>query len=175
MAAMVTTANASLISNRSTSSAVQPVWANSFCMAPTGAVENHAGSCAWVLWPTMRASGVRPCANASLSRISTSAAAPSEMELALAGVTVPSLRKAGFSVGILSRLAFNGCSSTLTTSSPLRPLTVTGAISPAKAPLWMACCARVSDAMAYSSCAARLKPYLSAQASANTPISWPLS
>ena len=35
-------------------------------------------------------------------RISTSAAAPSEIELELAGVTVPSFLNAGLSVGILS-------------------------------------------------------------------------
>ena len=39
----------------------------------------------------------------------TSAAAPSEMELEFAGVTVPSFLKAGLSVGIFSIWAFGGC------------------------------------------------------------------
>ena len=48
IAAMVTTAKASLISHRSTWSVVQPAFASTFCIAPTGAVVNSAGSCAWV-------------------------------------------------------------------------------------------------------------------------------
>ena len=43
----------------------------------------------------MRASGVRPRADASLALISTSAAAPSLMPEALPAVTLPSLLKAG--------------------------------------------------------------------------------
>lgn len=43
--------------------------------------------------------------------VSTNAAAPSEIELELAAVIVPSLLKAGRKVGIFSRFAFNGCSS----------------------------------------------------------------
>ena len=65
-------------------------------------------------------------------RVSTSAAAPSEIELELAAVTVPPSRNAGFSVGILSGLAFGGCSSSATIVSLLPALTVTGAISAAK-------------------------------------------
>ena len=41
----------------------------------------------------------------------TRAAAPSDIELALAAVTVPSLSKAGRRVRIFSRFAFGGCSS----------------------------------------------------------------
>ena len=77
-------------------------------------------------------------ARASLSRVSTSAAAPSEIELELAAVTVPPSRNAGFSVGILSGLAFGGCSSAETIASLLPALTATGAISAAKAPSRMA-------------------------------------
>ena len=80
-------------------------------MAPTGAVVNQPGSCAWVAWPTMRPAACRPSLSAVERRISTSAAAPSEIELELAAVTVPSFLKAGFSVGILSSWALSGCSS----------------------------------------------------------------
>ena len=53
-------------------------------MAATGAVVNQAGACAAPATPTMWASGVSLRRFASLSRISTSAAAPSEMEEELA-------------------------------------------------------------------------------------------
>ena len=46
-------------------------------IAPTGAVVNQSGACAWTLWPTMRAIGLTPRRAAVDSRISTSAAAPS--------------------------------------------------------------------------------------------------
>ena len=103
-------------------------------MAPTGAVGNRAGAWAWVAWPTMRASGRKPSFSACEARISTIAAAPSEIDDELAGVTVPSLRKAGLRVGIFSMLAENGCSSASTATSPLRPATVTATISQAKLP-----------------------------------------
>ena len=102
--------------------------------AGTGAVGKRAGSWAWLAWPRMRARTGRPAARASLSRISTSAAAPSEIDEELAAVTVPSGRKAGFSVGIFSGRAVCGCSSSETSVAPPRALTVTGAISAAKAP-----------------------------------------
>ena len=75
-----------------------------------------------------------PRFSASLSRIRTSAAAPSEIELELAAVTVPPSRKAGFSVGILSGRALGGCSSVATSVSDLPAFTLTGAISQAKSP-----------------------------------------
>ena len=56
----------------------------------------------------------------------TSAAAPSEIELELAAVTVPSLRNAGLSVGIFSRLALNGCSSVSMNFSSLPALMAIG-------------------------------------------------
>ena len=59
-------------------------------------------------------------------------AAPSEIELEFAAVTVPSFAKAGRSVGILSTLAVNGCSSRSTTVSPLRDVTVTGTLTKGK-------------------------------------------
>jgi hypothetical protein len=175
IAAMVTTAKASLISNRSTSPVVQPVAWYSLRIAATGAVVNQPGSCACVAWAMIVASGFRPRRSAVERRISSSAAAPSEIELALAAVTVPSLRNAGFSVGILSGDALAGCSSPAITTSPFLPATVTGAISQANVPSLLAASARDSDTSAKASCASRVKPYLSAHCSANTPISRPLS
>ena len=83
--------------------------------------------------------------------MSTVAAAPSEMEDEDAAVTVPSLRKAGLSVGILARSTVNGVSSLSTTDSPLRPLTVTGEISAANAPEFTAASARFVDSVAKAS------------------------
>ena len=97
IAAIVTTANASLISYRSTSLARQPFFSKSFLIAPTGAVVNNAGSCANVLCPTTRAIGFTPSRFAVDSRIITSAAAPSEIDDEFAAVTVPSLANAGLS------------------------------------------------------------------------------
>ncbi|MCY1559098.1 hypothetical protein D9M68_960990 [compost metagenome] len=99
-------------------------------------------------WPTILASGWRPRRSASAAVIRTSALAPSEIELALAAVMLPSLRNAGFRVGIFSRLAFSGCSSSLTWTSPLRVTTFTGTISAVSEPLAIAAWARCSDSMA---------------------------
>src|SRR5690554_687019 len=55
MAARVTTAKASLISNRSTSSNVQPAFLTTFSMEPIGASVNSAGKRAWVAWATILA------------------------------------------------------------------------------------------------------------------------
>jgi hypothetical protein len=153
---MATAANASFTSNRSTSATLQPALANTFRIAGTGAVVNLAGSWAWAAWATMRACTFSPCALATLWRVSTNAAAPSLIEEALAAVMVPSLAKAGFSVGILSGRALPGCSSVSMIVSLPRPLTVTGTISPAKAPLEIAFWARSRLAMANASCAARV-------------------
>ena len=121
----------------------------------------------------MRAIGRRPPAVAADSLATTSAAAPSEIDEEEAAVTVPSLRNAGFSVGILSMSSANGVSSCATTCSPLRVLNVTGAISATKSPSRTARCARRTDSAANASCAARVKPYLSAVASAKQPMAWP--
>jgi len=92
----------------------------------------------------------------------------------LAGVTVPSFLNAGLSAGILSICAFSGCSSLSTTTSPLRPDTVTGTTSQVKSPLLIAACARVVEAIANSSCASRVKLKWPAQSSAKVPIRRPL-
>ncbi|MNJ59027.1 hypothetical protein D3C77_546900 [compost metagenome] len=124
----------------------------SLSMAPIGAVGNSAGVSAKAAWPWITANGLRPCFSACERRISTSAAAPSEIELALAAVTVPPSRNAGLSWGILSRRALGGCSSSLIRRCSLPTVTSTGTISLAKLPSLIACCARVSEAMAKSSC-----------------------
>src|SRR3546814_4531237 len=59
----------------------------------------------------MRASLARPSFSATSARVSTSAAAPSEMEAEDAAVIAPSLAKTGLSDGIFSGLALPGCSS----------------------------------------------------------------
>ena len=96
----------------------------------------------------MRARGFAPRFLASASVIMTSAAAPSEIEEEVAAVTVPSLLKAGRSVGILSSFTLKGVSSSFTISSPARPLTVTGAISSTKAPDFEALTARSVEVLA---------------------------
>ena len=78
----------------------------------------------------------------------TSAAAPSEMDEALAAVIVPSGAKAGFNVGILDGSALSGCSSLVTVVVPLRPFTSTGVISRSKLPSSFASRARSSEAIA---------------------------
>ncbi|EWS52414.1 hypothetical protein X551_04802 [Methylibium sp. T29] len=91
------------------------------------------------------------------ARISTSAAAPSEMLDEVAAVIVPSLPKAGFSAVILSSLALKGCSSRSTATSPALPASVTGAISQSKLPSLWAAIARCVDATANASIASRRK------------------
>ena len=81
-------------------------------------------------------------------RISTSAAAPSEIDEALAAVTVPPSRKAGFSAGIRSASALPGPSSSDTCRSARPALTATGTISSAKAPSTWAARARRKDSSA---------------------------
>ncbi len=125
-------------------------------MAPMGAVVNQAGAWAWLAWPTMVARGSSPRRSASPRFISTSAAPPSEIELELAAVTVPSLAKAGFSLGIFSGSVAKGCSSRSTTVSALRPVTVTGTISGPKLPSSVAPRARASEVMAKASWPSRV-------------------
>ncbi len=147
IANMATQAKASLISHSSTSPASQPAFWSTFSIAPIGATVNLAGSCACAAMATIRAIGCWPFSLARLSRVSTTAAAPSEIELEVAAVIVPSLAKAGRSVGILSGRPLPGCSSCSTICSPLRVVTVTGTTSSAKAPDSIAALARRSDSM----------------------------
>ena len=117
-------------------------------MAPTGATVNHSGSREKVAWATSVATGVRPRLRASLWRISTSAAAPSEIDDEVAAVTVPSFTKAGRRLGIFDGSTLKGLSSRSTTTSPLRPGMVTGTVSQAKLPSSLAVRARREDSRA---------------------------
>ena len=106
--------------------------------------------------------------------MSSSDAAPSEIDEELAAVTVPpSGLNAGRIVGILSRRQLNGSSSLSTVVVLRRAVTSTGTISSSKAPLSIAASARSTDAVANASCAWRVKPYLSAVFSAKWPMSLP--
>jgi len=125
------------------------------------------------LRPAFRKDGTVTAANSS--SISDGAAAPSEIELELAAVTVPSFLNAGLSVGIFSRFALNGCSSVSRKRSSLPDLIVIGVSSQANQPSLFAFCALSKDRIANSSCASREKLYLAAQSSANVPIRRPLS
>ena len=115
MFAIDTTANASLISHRSTSSFFQPARASTRSIAPAGAVVNHSGACAWPAAATMRASGFQPRAAAASAAASTSAAAPSLIDDALPAVTVPSFWNAGRSAPSFSMSPRPGSSSSATT------------------------------------------------------------
>ncbi len=79
------------------------------------------------------------------------AAAPSEMEEELAAVTVPSLRNAGLSCGILPMSQVNGVSSVSTMRSALRLFTATGVISALNFPSFTAANARRTDSVANAS------------------------
>ena len=142
--------------------------------AGAGAVVNQAGACACVAWPTMRASTGDPSRTATLSRISTRAAAPSAFAEAAAAVIVPSGRNAGRRTGIFSGETRIGCSSSRTACSPL-PGSVTGVISSANTPPVIAARARVRVRTAYASWSWRVKPYAAAVASPKSPIERPFS
>src|SRR5262245_46079719 len=96
MATIVTQANASLISYRSTAPACQPAPSRTLPVDGPGAGRNPLGACAWLPDATIRGSGVRPRSRGAAAVVTTTAAAPSEIEDEEAAVTVPSLLKAGF-------------------------------------------------------------------------------
>ena len=79
------------------------------------------------------------------------AAAPSEIELAEAAVTVPSGLNAGLNVGILSRFTENGISSVSMTTSDFFVFTVTGTISSRESPSSTAFLAFINERVAKSS------------------------
>jgi hypothetical protein len=121
----------------------------------TGAVVNHSGACAWLPYATMRASGTTPRSRAAVAVVTTTAAAPSEIDEDEAAVTVPSLPNAGLSVATFATSIVKGVSSWSIRTSPLRVVTVTGAISPAKSPSLTARCARRTDSIPNASCRSR--------------------
>ena len=137
----------------------------------TGAVANHSGSCAWVVWATMRASGCAPMRRAVDSVIITRAAAPSLIPEALAAVTVPSFlnaaRKPAAPSSVASCLMYSSFS---TTVSPLRPFTVTATISSLNLPAFCAASALFCEATAKASCTSRDSCHWRATFSAVLPM-----
>ena len=118
------------------------------CRIGSVRVVNQPGAWAWLAWPRTMARIGAPVSSARAREARTSAAAPSEIEEEFAAVTVPSLRKAGFSVGIFSGRALAGCSSAVIVTSPFGVCSVTAAISPSKAPSACADSALVSEVSA---------------------------
>src|SRR5919204_320904 len=103
---------ASFSSTRSSSSMVIPARARTFRTAGIGPMPITRGSTPATALATKRPSGSTPSARAFSSLATTSAAAPSLIPLALPAVTVPSRRKAGFSVASFSAVVSGrGCSS----------------------------------------------------------------
>ena len=150
-------AKASLASTRSRSEAFQPAFSSALREAGIGPVPMIAGSTPAVAQEAMRASGSMPRFSASSAVISTTAAAPSLRPEALPAVTVPSLEKAGRSFCIASIVAPGRIYSSLsTTTSPLRVLTVKGAISSLNRPAFCAASALFWLASANSSCSSRV-------------------
>jgi hypothetical protein len=89
----------------------------------------------------------------------------------LAAVTEPFLSNAGLSVGILSSGAANGSSSaSMRTGGPFFCGTSTEMISSARAPLFVASCARRYDSSAKASCSSRVKEYFDTHISAHEPM-----
>ena len=143
MDAAATAANASLISNRSTSATVSPALVSACEMAREGWVSNEGSGPATSPNPTSSASGVRPSSSALARLTRTTAAAPSESWEALPAVIVPSGENAGRrrprdSVVVSGRTP----SSVSTTIVPLRWVIVTGTISSASVPALIAAHAR---------------------------------
>ena len=101
---MTWAAKASLISTMSTSSMVISARLSACLEASIGPRPMNSGSSAETPVETIRASGVMPSSLALRSDMTTTAAAPSLSGQALPAVTVPSSRKAGFSVASTSRV-----------------------------------------------------------------------
>jgi hypothetical protein len=116
------------------------------CMG-VGLVADDAGD-----WRQARAS--RPARRAS----APCAAAPSEIDEELAGVTVPSLREGRLQRRDLFDVDRERAFVLVDDDVTLAPLTVTGAISQSKLPSLLAALERVVEQIANSSCAWRVKP-----------------
>jgi len=139
-------------------------------VAGTGPMPITSGSTPATLWSPTRASTSRPWSSANASLVTSVAAAPSEIWLALPGVTVPSLLK---TVGSWLR-ASREVSRRMPSSSSTSPSSVsTGTTWSSKRPSSVAAAARCWLWSAYSSCCSREMPWRSATASAVIPIwSW---
>ena len=177
IAAIVTAAKASLTSHRSTCLASQPAFFSALSMAPAGAVANHSGACACTAWPTMRAIGLQPMLRGgAISRISTSAAAPSEMLLSVGGGDGAVLLERGLQRRDLVELGLEG----LLVELDHRVAALAGQRDRRHLPVEAAVLvgllgARGARRWRSASCASRVKRYLSTHCSANTPIALPRS
>ena len=129
-------AKASFSSMTLKSRGVIPRRAHSFSTAGTGPTPMMRGATPPEAAPSMRARGSRPSFWTISAEASSRAAAPSLTPEALPAVTVPPSRTMGLRPCRAARVVSGrGCSSSLTTMSPLRSLMVRGAISPSKKPL----------------------------------------
>ena len=168
---MAWAAKASLASMRSRSPVRQPAFSSAFFEAGMGPVPMMEGSTPAWAQETMRASGSRPRLRASDWRMSTTQAAPSLMPEALPAVTVPPRLKAGRRAARLSGVTPSRIySSSPTTVSPLRVLTVTGVISSLKRPSRRAASALFCERAAKASCSSRVMSHCSAMFSAVMPM-----
>ena len=160
IAAMVTTAKASLISYRSTASARPAGLLEQLARcAPTGAVVNQPAPAHACCAATIVASGVSPRrSGGGAAHQHQRGAAPSEMELELAAVTVPSLRNAGLSLGILSRIGLERLLVALSMKrSPLPALQRDGHDLPGEPAFVVGFLRPFNDFTAKASCSARVK------------------
>ena len=164
-------ANASFNSIQPSCSTLTPLRSRIFSIAGLGAYPMISGSMPTLVKSTSSASGVRPRSAATDARVSTIMQAPSLMPDALPAVTLPSASNTGrIPASFSSVRPARGCSSTSTTTSPRRPLIVTGVISSATAPEASASWARRWLSSANASCSSRLTPNFSATFSAVMPI-----
>ena len=175
MFASATTLKASLISKASIASFSTPACWSAFGTARLGAVVNLLGFCSASPQPRILARGVKLCDFMKSSDTRTTAEAPSERGEALGAVTVPepSNLKAGFMPLSFSTLRGISAFSSLETTVaglPRGPGTETGAISGAKRPSLVAFWAFWMVRMAYSSWAARSKPWSLAHSSPWRPM-----
>ena len=150
-------AKASLRSMTSKSRARISSRSHSLATAGIGPTPITRGATAPAAPPAIRARGSRPNRFTASSDASSSAAAPSLTPDALPAVIVPSGRTMGFrALRASSVVSARGCSSRLTTISPLRSGMVTGAISPSNQPLAWTAPARCWLRRAKASWSARL-------------------
>ena len=173
----VTDANASLISHRSTSSALMPSLSSSVFAAVAG-VRGEVGEVvgglrlADDLGEDLLA--VRPAPTRRWR--ATSAPAPSLTPGELPAVCEPSLpTRPGSLASASSDESRRGASSTSTTVSPLRPLTVTETISSARRPSSVAAIARSCERSAQRSRSGRVISSSSPTSVASTNICLPLN
>src|SRR2546425_1844328 len=149
------------------------VWAffMRFCTATMGAKNNSLGSPPALAYAVTRASGLRPCALANASDVTTNALAPSFNPGALPGVTVPSCWKDGLSAASASsEVSLRGPSSFSTTVGPFFPGISMGTISALKRHAAIAATAFWWLASANASWSARDTPAFLAVYSARLPM-----